>query len=52
MNDAEQEAVKCGFEQIELTVSPDNHNAVKFYENLDWKKLPRTRNGKAIWSKP
>lgn len=40
LHDAEQKAVKCGFEQIELTVNPGNRNAVKFYENLDWKKSP------------
>ncbi len=39
MNDAEADAKKCGFEQIELTVSPENHKAVRFYEKLSWQKV-------------
>lgn len=40
MIDAEEEAAKCGFQQIELTVSPDNHKSIIFYEKLNWQKVP------------
>lgn len=38
MNSAEQSAVKCGYEQMHLTVNPANHTAINFYERLDWEK--------------
>ena len=38
MLDAENEAVKAGFERMHLTVSPTNEKAIRFYENLGWTK--------------
>jgi ribosomal protein S18 acetylase RimI-like enzyme len=43
MRDAEHEAVKCGYERMHLTVSPENERAIRFYRKLDWEKL--SRNG-------
>lgn len=40
MIDAESTAEKLGFSQIELSVSPDNTSAVRFYERLNWKRIP------------
>lgn len=39
MRDAEQEAVKYGYESICLTVHPDNVKAVKFYEKQNWQRF-------------
>jgi GNAT superfamily N-acetyltransferase len=39
MDIAETDAVDCGFKQIELTVSPKNVKAIKFYEKLSWQKI-------------
>ncbi len=39
MIDAENEAVKCGYDRMHLTVNPGNQKAIRFYENLNWKKL-------------
>lgn len=36
MNAAEGAAREKGFRQMHLTVHPDNHQAVRFYENLGW----------------
>lgn len=36
--DAEREAVRCGFRQMDLTVHPSNTKAIKFYERLGWQK--------------
>lgn len=52
MNIAETDAVECGFDQIELTVSPDNLKAVKFYEKLNWQKVPAGNNWKGYMVKP
>lgn len=38
MLDAENEAVKCGYKRMHLTVSPDNEKAIRFYEKLSWQK--------------
>lgn len=40
MLDAETEAIKCGFEQMDLSVHPNNRKAVRFYEKLGWTKIP------------
>ncbi len=37
--DAEKEAIKCGFEQMDLSVHPTNVKAVRFYEKLGWQKV-------------
>ena len=37
--DAEREAVRSGFSQMDLMVHPDNTQAVRFYEKLEWEKL-------------
>ncbi|MFH1759692.1 MAG: GNAT family N-acetyltransferase, partial [bacterium] len=39
MEDSEKIAVKGGFKKMKLTVSPQNINAVKFYEGLKWCKI-------------
>ncbi len=39
MLDAEKEALKYGYEQICLTVHPDNKKAVRFYEKQNWQKF-------------
>ena len=39
MRDAEDEAVKYGYESICLTVHPDNKTAVKFYEKQNWQRF-------------
>ena len=39
MLDAEQEALKCGYNQICLTVHPGNTKAVRFYEKQNWQKF-------------
>ena len=40
MRTAEISASTLGFDQMHLTVSPDNHQAIRFYEKLNWKKSP------------
>lgn len=39
MREAEDIARQRGFREMDLTVSPDNHQAIKFYEGLNWKKF-------------
>ena len=39
MSDAEDEAVRCGYEQMDLTVHPKNTKAISFYEKLHWEKV-------------
>lgn len=39
MSHAENEAVRCGFEQMDLTVHPENLKAVSFYEKLNWERV-------------
>jgi ribosomal protein S18 acetylase RimI-like enzyme len=51
MNDAEAKATESGFEQMELTVSPENLNAVRFYEKLDWHRVPADENWKGYMVK-
>lgn len=34
----EEDAINNGFTSIRLTVHPENKNAVKFYENLGWRR--------------
>lgn len=41
MLDAEEEAAKCGYKIMNLTVHPSNENAVRFYEKLKWEKISR-----------
>ncbi len=38
--DAETEAAKSGFEQMDLMVHPENLQAVRFYEKQNWEKVP------------
>ena len=40
MIEAERIAVKAGCGNMHLTVSPNNHRAIAFYESLGWKKAP------------
>jgi ribosomal protein S18 acetylase RimI-like enzyme len=36
MDDAERAAIEAGFDEIRLSVAPDNRQAVRFYEKLGW----------------
>ena len=38
MFDAEQTARRYKFKEMQLTVQPDNHRAISFYESLSWQK--------------
>jgi ribosomal protein S18 acetylase RimI-like enzyme len=38
MKDAENEACRCGYRQMHLTVSTENEKAIRFYEKLGWEK--------------
>ncbi len=40
MRNAETTARTLGFNQMHLTVNPENDQAVRFYEKLNWKKSP------------
>ena len=44
MQDAEEEAIRCGQRRICLTVHPENEKAVRFYEKQNWQK--DVRNGR------
>jgi len=46
MKESEDVARQRGFREMDLTVHTDNHQAVKFYESFDWKKI--SNNG--VWS--
>lgn len=46
MGDAEDAAVELKFPKMDLTVNPENHSAIKFYEKLNWTKL--VKNG--VWN--
>lgn len=52
MLDAEQEAVRCGYEEINLSVHPANKNAVRFYENQNWRKTPANELWRGVMVKP
>lgn len=43
MKESEDNARRRGYQKMSLTVRPDNHQAVSFYERLNWKKF--SRNG-------
>ncbi len=45
MDAAEGEARQKGFRQMHLTVHPDNHQAVRFYERLGWQR----RDTEGVW---
>lgn len=45
MTDAEQAARDLGYTEMILTVHHDNVQAIRFYEKLDWVKVP----GNGIW---
>ncbi len=40
LEDAERTAVKAGFAQMDLSVHPDNFQAIRFYEKHEWEKIP------------
>lgn len=42
MRDAETEAYKYGFQEICLTVHPENKKAVRFYEKQNWQKFTQS----------
>jgi ribosomal protein S18 acetylase RimI-like enzyme len=35
-----------GFDEMNLTVNPDNHQAIRFYNSLGWRKV----TGGSVWS--
>lgn len=39
MSAAETSAIERGFELMNLTVNPDNHRAIRFYERLGWERV-------------
>ncbi len=39
MRESEQAALRLGFRTMNLTVHPDNAQAIRFYESLDWEKV-------------
>lgn len=41
MKESEDAARRHGFNEMDLTVQTDNHQAIRFYESLDWKKVHR-----------
>lgn len=38
MDDAEKMAIELDFSKMDLTVNPENHSAIRFYERLNWVK--------------
>lgn len=52
MLDAENEAVKCGYQRMHLSVNPDNKQATRFYENLNWQKSTQDNLWKGFMIKP
>ncbi len=46
MKESEEVACQRGFREMDLTVHPDNHQAFRFYESLDWEKI--SNNG--VWN--
>lgn len=51
MLDAENEAIKCGYQRIRLTVNPDNEKAIRFYEKLNWQKSMQNNLWKGLMVK-
>jgi ribosomal protein S18 acetylase RimI-like enzyme len=51
MLDAEREAARCAYKQMDLSVHPTNRKAVRFYEKLGWKKFPPGENWKGVMIK-
>lgn len=47
MGEAERLAREAGFPQMHLTVHPDNHQAIGFYEHLCWQKISGEADG--VW---
>jgi ribosomal protein S18 acetylase RimI-like enzyme len=41
MMESETIARRQGFDEMNLTVNPDNHQAVRFYDSLGWQKVTR-----------
>ncbi len=41
MDQAEAEARRYGYQEMDLTVSPRNRQAIQFYERLNWKKFSK-----------
>jgi ribosomal protein S18 acetylase RimI-like enzyme len=46
MAEAEAIARRLGFEEMNLTVNPDNYQAIRFYDSLGWQKITRG----SVWS--
>jgi ribosomal protein S18 acetylase RimI-like enzyme len=52
MLDAEKEAVRCGYKQMDLSVHPTNEKAVGFYEKQNWQRFPSNDFWKGVMIKP
>jgi ribosomal protein S18 acetylase RimI-like enzyme len=52
MRESEQAALRLGFRTMNLTVHPDNAQAVRFYESLEWEKLTHEGVWKGSMRKP
>ncbi len=51
MVESEAIAKQKGFEKMNLTVSPDNHHAIRFYESLGWRKVSGENTGSDVMEK-
>lgn len=51
MEYCEQAALQLGFQLMDLTVHPTNHNAVAFYERLGWERVLENGEWKGRMSK-
>jgi len=51
MHDAEDEALRCGHQEICLTVHPENEKAVRFYEKQKWQKFASGDSWKGAMTK-
>lgn len=52
MDACEVIARERGFEQMHLSVHPDNHQAVAFYERLGWERIVESGNWRGAMHKP
>lgn len=51
MENAEGKAAELGYKKMDLTVNTDNHNGIKFYESLNWRKHFTNHNWAGVMTK-
>ncbi|QQS42013.1 MAG: GNAT family N-acetyltransferase [Acidobacteriota bacterium] len=51
MEDAERTAIELRFSRMDLTVNPENHSAIRFYEKLNWVKQVKNESWKGVMVK-